>query len=78
MNIQRLSPTYAKECRALMLEAYELYPGAFASSAAERAAQALYERAGFIQFGLEPFAVGVGVPLTSIQRPRPTPVDAVS
>lgn len=38
MEIQRLSPAHASEYRALMLEAYERHPDAFASSVAERAA----------------------------------------
>lgn len=37
MNIQRLSPQYAPEYRALMLEAYELHPDVFVSTVAERA-----------------------------------------
>lgn len=38
MHIQPLTPDHATPYRALMLEAYELHPDAFTSSASERAA----------------------------------------
>ena len=67
MSIRRLRVGDALQYRQLMLEGYERHPDAFTSSASERAvlpvgntgARLLYERCGFVQFGLE-LAVAVG------------------